>query len=143
MQPPTAHILQYEPLLPASSRDPYTVLKWFVYGQKALPAAPLAVRLWAMDGLCRMDASLETFHTDAAQLPLFHHLFHEDNLRRFGLPSIVNAHEQPTCTFRLKDKAAMVRRATEALQHLGSDERDWVASLKKYREEKLRAHDEA
>jgi hypothetical protein len=142
-QPPAAHVLQYEPLLPASSRDPYTVLKWFFYGQEALPAAPLAVRLWAMDGLCRMDASLESFHADAAQLPLFHHLFHEDNLSRFGLPSVATAAHRPTCVLRLKDKAELVRRAAEALQHLGSDERDWVAALKKYRDEKLRTNDEA
>lgn len=137
VQPPAAHILQYEPLLPASSRDPYTVLKWVCYGQVAMPAAPLAVRLWAMDGLCRMDSSLESFHDDAAQLPLFHHLFHEDNLRRFGLvPLTPDAHLQPTSSLRLQDKTDLVRRAAAALQDLGSDEKDWIAALKKYREEK-------
>jgi hypothetical protein len=134
-QPPSAHVLQYEPMLPASSRDPYTVLKWVVYGQEALPTAPLAVRRWAMDGLRRMDASLESFHADEAQLPLFHHLFHADNLRRFGLPSVAAACARPTCMLRLKDKPELMRRATEALQHLGSDERDWASALKRYREE--------
>lgn len=137
LQPPAAHILQYEPLLPAYSRDPCTVLKWIFHGHEGLPAAPLAVRLWAMDGLCRIDGGLAGFHEAAAQLALFHHLFHKDNLRRFGLPFVAEAvGPPPRCALDLRDRAELLDRAAEALRELGADERDWVAALKRYRQEK-------
>ena len=139
LQPPEAHILQYDPVLPAFSRDPYTVLKWVVYGQKNLPQAAFSVRLWGMEALNRIDLRLEDFHEELSQLPLFHHLFHEDNLRRFGLASslLYASPEKPEellCTLRFEDKEVMVSQAAAALQELGKDESEWVVALRKFRE---------
>jgi serine/threonine protein kinase len=139
LQPPEAHILQYEPTLPAFSRDPYTVLKWVFYGQKSLPPAPAAVRLWAMEALHRMDQSLEDFHGEHSQLPLFHHLFHPDNLRRFGLqPFASDLAAAPSCSLRMEDKRDMVLQAVDALRELGRDESEWVTAIKNYRENEIK-----
>jgi len=135
LQPPEAHILQYEPTLPAFSRDPYTVLKWIFYGQKDLTRAPPSVRFWAMEALHRMDQSLEDFEQERSQLPLFHHLFHPDNLRRFGLKPLLSdaAAAGPSCCLRIEDKEAMVLQAVDALRELGRDEIEWVTAIKNYR----------
>ena len=140
LQPPEAHVLQYEPTLPAFSRDPYTVLKWIFYGQKNLPRAPLSVRLWAMEALRRMDQGLEAFHGEHSQLPLFHHLFHPDNLRRFGLQAFVSEPTAaPSCSLRMEDKEDMVKQAADALRELGRDESEWVTAIKNYRQNERKA----
>jgi serine/threonine protein kinase len=137
LQPPEAHILQYEPTLPAFSRDPYTVLKWIFHGQESLPRAPLSVRLWVLEALQRIDRGLEDFHEERSQLPLFHHLFHSANLRRFGLKPFLSgeaAEKLPACVLKLEDEKDMVLKATEALRELGRDESEWALALKNFRE---------
>ena len=138
LQSPDAHILQYEPVLPAFSRDPYTVLKWVFYGQTKLPSAAMSTRLWAMEALCRIDARLADFHDDASQIPLFHHLFHKDNLRRFGLESALLAGASEgsfRCQLSLTEKEEYLRQAAAALRELGEDESKWLAALREFREQ--------
>jgi len=142
MQAPEAHILQYEPTLPAFSRDPYTILKWIFYGQPRLPRAPVTVRLWVMEAMHRLDQGLEDFHDARSQLQLFHHLFHEDNLLRFGLQtSSSNLVDQtiPSCILRLEDREKMVLQAADALRVLGKDEVEWVTALKNYRAQEVKS----
>jgi hypothetical protein len=140
LEPPRAHILQYEPLLPPYSRDPYTVLKWVFYAQEHFPVAPWPVRAWCLEAMARIDRALESFSEASAQGSLFHHLFHPTNLDRFGLPTVSAAlTERSPETFVLDPvRGPEIREEAErALWKLREDERDWAEALRAYRSENI------
>ena len=121
--PPSEHILVYEGL-PSFSRDPYVVLKWLCYSSKELPQQPLQVKLWTFDALQRIDACLADFSDPFAQVRLFHHLFHEENLRKSmidlcGTPFQYGA---DSFSFNLSSsrQKKLLQEATQLLERIGS-----------------------
>jgi len=138
--PPTAHVLQYDPPLPPFSRDPYALLKWLCYGQRGLPPTPLPVRLWALDAMTHMDGRLQDFRDPEAQATLFHHLFHRDNLKRFGLaealggPTFQEGHGDGfVFVLDPSDRDAVRAAGVEALGSLRAGEAEWVEALRDFR----------
>jgi hypothetical protein len=137
--PPASHILQYEPLLPPYSRDPYSLFKCVFYRQARMPSATFAVKLWSMDAMTRMDASLADFHKPSSQLSLFHHLFHSNNLKRFGLGDALdrsNSYPADPYFFVLdpsEQRTPLKKKAWEALKSLFEEDSGWACSLRDFK----------
>lgn len=124
------HVLVYAQL-PAYARDPFVILKGLLYAPGSeLPVPPLSVKLWGLDALRRMVAALGDFSEPRAQLRLFHHLFHEDNLRAFKLealtaPRVVagggggSTSPQYHCELTLRAKKALRIEGARLLARLG------------------------
>lgn len=130
LMPPHFHILQYDPPLPTFSRDLFVMLKWVAYGQNKMPSAPLGLRLWAFEAMHRMDRHLQDFARPAALLTAFHHLFHAENLARFGLPALDATGGGSVCVLRGSGRRDAVRKATAALEELAQDEAEWVRAIR-------------